>query len=1273
MISPFGSYNQNNLLSSVKSIELTTPVSGNVTIPSNGANMLLRLNDLGKIPPSLIESSGSSSIQSVNNVLPDVNSNVNLTINDIPNLGTSLTNIQNDISSINGDILNVNSVNSTQTQNINTLSNNLTTLGTRTTNTENSITTINNTLENLTLNNLDDVLTSSVIDKDILRYDSTTSKFINSNTLTSLETTVKQLQNFDTLNFDASQSVVGATQNQIIATNYTTGNYVFQNNVSPKYLKPNSVTCNLFTVSQTIIDNWYDNSDGSGKQKTVNNDLFLRINYIYNSSFQADQFVLKCSWGSNLTYPTDFTQPYIKVYGSNTLSDINLTDNYGTATELFYFSPEPSINTTFTFTYNIASNYPQYRYFSIRFPSLINKAQSLNIREMQIRQAAGGYTPLTKNVDFSITYQTNGKPNVVYSNALTSDLIINLDQLAIDEMYSKIYSVVRTTSQINLGTWIIRDNLNTLEFSNGTLRFSLDASGNLLSNLDKLSDVVINTPTLNQSLIYNGSSWVNQQINHTTLSNIGTNTHADIDVFIASKGVASGLCPLNSLSKINNVYLSEVIPLTNLSDVTITTPSNGQVLSFNGTNWINSTFSSGSSNLSGLTDVTITSLSTSNALIYNGSSWVNQQINHTTLSNIGTNTHAQIDAFISSKGQANGICALDSSSKIGLSFMSEVIGLTNISDVIISTPSTGQVLSYNGTNWINSTVSSGSSSLSGLTDVILTTPSSGQVLSYNGTKWVNSAASSGTTSPLTTKGDLYVYSTTNTRLPIGANNQLLIADSTTATGLRWGLLNIEGYFNDIAISNITDGDVLVWDNAGNTYRNSQNLINLQNTVSAMNTQMTTVGTIVKSQSGVVQNGTITLSYTDSTDGTLVYAEGQPVTALATSFKEFPAPSQTTTISVLQNSAFNELALYYLTVTALANTYFRINYTYGQQFKMINFTISMFQATGLITNRDIRIYGSNNIADASASSLTDYTGMNLIYTHTYNQPAPNSGWFSMTINIPIESQSLFQYYSFRIPIDSEGYAHVSELRGTASSGSPTGIVVGTNYTLTTASNGQPLLTYTSAATSTLSYNLTNIYAYELQRRVFPVIRGDNDVRINNVWKLSNNGSGKFTLNNGADRMLVGAGGIVEASDFYKSSGGSYVSHNSSGSSNVYLLSGTTIYAISISTGGVINGDNWVYESGYKYTGSTRLFKYTMSFVSTKNTGDSLIISVGLNGNQTGIRNILNAPVNTIMHNTLSGIVSMTNNDKLTIRAGISVNVNGDMDWTISEFNCIITPV
>ena len=43
----------------------------------------------------------------------------------------------------------------------------------------------------------------------------------------------------------------------------------------------------------------------------------------------------------------------------------------------------------------------------------------------------------------------------------------------------------------------------------------------------------------------------------------------------------------------------------------------------------------------------------------------------------------------------------------------------------------------------------------------------------------------GATSPLTTKGDLYGFGTSDARIPIGTNNHVLTADSTETLGLKW--------------------------------------------------------------------------------------------------------------------------------------------------------------------------------------------------------------------------------------------------------------------------------------------------------------------------------------------------------------------------------------------------------------------------------------------------------------------------------------------------------
>ena len=70
--------------------------------------------------------------------------------------------------------------------------------------------------------------------------------------------------------------------------------------------------------------------------------------------------------------------------------------------------------------------------------------------------------------------------------------------------------------------------------------------------------------------------------------------------------------------------------------------------------------------------------------------------------------------------------------------------LSNLTDVSISNPSLGQVLTYNGSHWIPSSITSGSitTALSNLTDVSITNPSLGQILTYNGSRWAAANSSS---------------------------------------------------------------------------------------------------------------------------------------------------------------------------------------------------------------------------------------------------------------------------------------------------------------------------------------------------------------------------------------------------------------------------------------------------------------------------------------------------------------------------------------------------
>lgn len=182
--------------------------------------------------------------------------------------------------------------------------------------------------------------------------------------------------------------------------------------------------------------------------------------------------------------------------------------------------------------------------------------------------------------------------------------------------------------------------------------------------------------------------------------------------------------------------------LDELSDVVLTAPSNGQVLLYNGTNWVNAAPPGGGGGTviqvdtgTGLTGGPIT---TSGTISLTG-----QSLSFHTLATDGIlyKSGATIGARVITAG--TGISIADGNGASGNPTISiGTINLDDISDVVLSAPSSGQILQYNGTNWVNGAVPGGGGGT--VTSVTAGTGLSGGVITTTGTLAVIYGTTAGT-------------------------------------------------------------------------------------------------------------------------------------------------------------------------------------------------------------------------------------------------------------------------------------------------------------------------------------------------------------------------------------------------------------------------------------------------------------------------------------------------------------------------------------------------
>lgn len=330
-----------------------------------------------------------------------------------------------------------------------------------------------------------------------------------------------------------------------------------------------------------------------------------------------------------------------------------------------------------------------------------------------------------------VTRSVNGRP-------LTSDIVITAaDVSAID---SSLLNVPNGVAGLN---------------SSGKINMSALPPLSLESSL---MDVEMTSPLENdQALVYDTltNSWKNntlnfvspfRTINNQPLTNNVTLTAADVSALgVDLLNVANGVAGLDPSGKISTSSLP-AIPLASLDDVQFSGLTTNHTLVFDGTQWTNSAAPGVSSTINGYSlssnivlnavDVQAIPLAEKNAA--NGVAGLNAssrllEVQLPTSALLSTQVNvangvagldagsrllaAQIPTNVLLSGQvnvANGVAGLNASSKLPISSLPDLPFSSSLfTDLLISSPIAGQVMTYNGSRWVNTSSSSGGSSVGG--------------------------------------------------------------------------------------------------------------------------------------------------------------------------------------------------------------------------------------------------------------------------------------------------------------------------------------------------------------------------------------------------------------------------------------------------------------------------------------------------------------------------------------------------------------------------------
>jgi hypothetical protein len=351
------------------------------------------------------------------------------------------------------------------------------------------------------------------------------------------------------------------------------------------------------------------------------------------------------------------------------------------------------------------------------------------------------------------------------------------------------------------------------------------------------------------------------------------------------------------------VLATAFLELNDLKDVVETTITTGDLLRWSGTNWVNyadSNFAAashththtditdfdtevntladariGAANLEDLSDVVETTITSGDVLRWNGANWVNY-------ADSSYATSAQGTLADSATQPGDNISTLTNDS----GFIADITGenIADLSDVTVAAGAAGHLLFYDGVStWQNaafSTLSNIYTTLTNHSDVIISGIASGEILKWNGAQWINNTLAEASISAV---GHTHVHTDitdfdteVNALITAAADptlDEVITAGATTTQDVTVGGLWVDGdhatspYLSALGVTaGAASAFIQEWNNSAGT----------------LQAYMTTTGTFVsnsfQANGNSVVNGALTMNDTNladslnltSTDATATY-------------------------------------------------------------------------------------------------------------------------------------------------------------------------------------------------------------------------------------------------------------------------------------------------------------------------------------------------------------------------------------------------------------------